>query len=272
MRLVKMTTLALCAFSHLAMAAPSLPTDPRLSPVRGRVEDVVTRADKAGLPTEILVSKVREGLAKGVDPQRIAATVQRLADHLGEAQSFVAERRGKGPASPELVRAIAEARLAGIDPGANDALVRNGKTSGQSARAVEVLTDLSLRGYPMGQASRVVGDVLSRDPGAMARLPATLETIRQEQALTQVESMDAFSRGMAKSGSVQAAASQAAATPRAEGVGRGAGKGGEGSAGPGNAGFVPPGLLKKETGAMKANPGMGQGMGKGQGMGQGHAK
>jgi hypothetical protein len=108
---------------------------------------------------------------------------------------------------------------------------------------------------------------LKGDPGAVPRLPAALETIRQEQALTQTESMDALSRGMSKGGgSLKAAAAQAAAAGhRPEGVGRGAGKSGEAGSGPGNPGFVPPGQLKKELGATKAN-------GKGNGVGNGRAK
>jgi hypothetical protein len=147
--------------------------------------------------------------------------------------------------------------MAGIDLAANDQLVRKGRSDSESARAVEVLTDLSRRGYPVEHASKVVREVLDRDPGAVPRLAATLETIRTEQALTQGESIDALSRGIAKgNGSLQAAAAQvAAAERRHEGVGRG--KAGEGGVGPGNAGFVPPGLLKKETGAVK--PGRGQG-------------
>jgi hypothetical protein len=275
MRLAMTTTFALCAFCRLATAAPALPADPRLAPVRARVDQLVTHAEQAGLPAEIIVSKVREGLAKGVDPQRIAVAAERLVDNLTEARAFVAERRGQGAAAPELVRAVAEARMAGIAAGANDAIVREARSSGDGARAVEVLTDLSLRGYPVDRATQMVRDVLKGDAAAVPRLPATLETIRQEQALTQVESMDALTRGMAKGGgSLKAAAAQAAsAGHRPEGVGRGNGKAGEGGVGPGNAGFVPPGQLKKETGAMKATGvGNGKGMGMGMGQGQGHTK
>lgn len=263
MHLGKLTTFALCAYCRLAMAAPVLPADPRLAPVRAQVDQTVSRAEQAGLPSEIIVSKVREGLAKGIDPQRIAAAAERLADNLSEARSFVSERRRGGSPAPELVRAVAEARMAGIAPGANDAIVREGRSPGESARAVEVLTDLSLRGYPVDRAAQVVRDVLKGDPGAVPRLPAALETIRQEQALTQTESMDALSRGMSKGGgSLKAAAAQAAAAARRpEGVGRGAGKASEGGAGPGNAGFIPPGQLKKELGATKAK-GNGNGMGR----------
>ncbi|HEY0714468.1 MAG TPA: hypothetical protein VGF45_17420, partial [Polyangia bacterium] len=121
--------------------------------------------------------------------------------------------------------------------------------------------DLSRRGYPVGHAAKVVRDVLARDPGAVPKVAATLETIRNEQALTQGESIDVLAQGMAKSGgSLQSAAAHAAKAERGQGAGAGAagrGKAGEAGAAPGKAGFVPPGLLKKEADAMK--PGRGQG-------------
>jgi hypothetical protein len=276
MQLATMTTFALCAFSRLASAETALPTDPRLDPVHARMNDVVARAEQAGLPTEIIVSKVREGLAKGIDPERIATAVDRLTSSLTEARAFVVQRRQQGATSVQLVRAVAEARMAGVELAANEAIVRSGHTPDVSARAVEVLMDLSLRGYPVDRASRVVMDVLTRDPGAVPRLPATLETIRHEQALTQGESVDALSRGMVQSGgSLRKAAAQAAAAGhRPEGVGRAAGKAGEGGGGPASPGFVPPGLLKRQAGAMKpgaansAANSAGQGSGPGAVMGQ----
>src|SRR5687767_5296835 len=88
-------------------AAP-LPADPRLDAVRDRLEQLVQRADGAGLPSEMIVSKVREGLAKGVDAQRIEAAALRLTENLEVAQKFVVARRPGQPPAP-LVRAVAEA-------------------------------------------------------------------------------------------------------------------------------------------------------------------
>src|SRR5579862_6766153 len=117
-----------------AEAAPGLPGDARLAPVRAHLQDVIQRADAAGLPSDMIVSKVREGLAKGVDPARIEAAAVRLADSLAVAQQYVAARRSGHAAAP-LVRAVAEARLAGVAMTAVDPLLRGDRP--EQPRAVE---------------------------------------------------------------------------------------------------------------------------------------
>jgi hypothetical protein len=82
---------ALATALTLAQAAP-LPGDARLDPVRARLEAVVSGAAQDGLPAEVLVSKVREGLAKGVPADRIETATIRLAEGLKSAQAFVRER------------------------------------------------------------------------------------------------------------------------------------------------------------------------------------
>src|SRR4051812_19030613 len=104
--------LAALTAALLVMASPSLPDDGRLAEVRPQLQRLVDQASAAGLPVELLVSKVREGLAKGVEPARIEGATERLLDSLEAAQRMVGARRGSTPAP--LVRAVAEARLAGV--------------------------------------------------------------------------------------------------------------------------------------------------------------
>jgi hypothetical protein len=247
----------------VAQAAPAdLPQDARLAPVRPRLEAVMAKAEKDGLSPELqalIVSKVREGLAKNVDAGRIETAAVRLSESLGNASAFVRERRRDGGA--ELVRAVAEAKLAGVDLGVADGVVRTAGPSVDVARAVEVLTDLNLRGYPVERAAGVVKDVLSREPAAVGRVPSTLETVRIEQALTHAETVDAVARGL-RGGNVLSAAARRASEEKGRGVGAGQQGGG---AGKGNSeGFVPPGQLKKQERA-EAGQNNGKGMGKGQG-------
>jgi hypothetical protein len=254
---ISMTAAALFALGHLAQAGTtSLPDDARLDPVRAQIEAVVARSTQAGLPSEIIVSKVREGLAKGVDPARIGVAAERLAQGLADARSFVVSRRGAATTSPELVRAVAEAKLAGVDLGSAGPLIDKQRGAADSARAVEVLTDLSRRGYPTGRASELVAELLARDPTAVGRLPSTLEVMRQEQALSQAESVDQIAQGLRAGGSLQSASTRAAAAPgRSGGAGKSQGKGNPGGAGA--TGFVPPGQLKKQIDA-RTPPGQGK--------------
>jgi hypothetical protein len=231
-------------------ATVTLPADARLGPVRPRLEQLVQKAADEGLPADLIVSKIREGLAKGVDAGRIESAAGALTENLRVARGFVAERRSQQASEPQLIRAVAEARMAGVDLKAADGVVRVERPAVETARAVEVLTDLSLRGYPVQRASDLLKDVLTRDPGAVGRVPSTLETVRNQQALTQAETVDAVARG------VHAGAALAGAAARASDENHGRGAGGNPPGKGGGEGFVPPGQLKKQD---RAQPGNGKG-------------
>jgi hypothetical protein len=181
-------------------AGPTLPDDPRLEPIREHLAQIVQSAEAAGLLCEVIVSKVREGLAKGVAPARIEEVTVRLAQNLEAAQRYVTARR-PGRARPALVRAVAEARMAGVGMPAVDSLVSGDRP--ETPHAVEVVTDLALRGYPSGRAGVVVQNVLSRDVRSLDRVAGTLETLRRDCELTHVEAVDALARGLASSDSLQ---------------------------------------------------------------------
>jgi hypothetical protein len=234
-----LVTMLVLAVGFPVEAAPALPLDARLEPVRARLQQMVQKAESEGLPAEMIVGKVREGLAKGIDATRIEAAASRLADNLGAAQKFVAARR-PGPAPAPLVRALAEARQAGVELAAVDSLVRNQKDTG---RAVEVVIDLARRGYPADRAAVVVQNVLTRDARSLDRVPGTLETIRQDYTLSHVEAVDALARGLSSADSLQTAYHRTAEDERQRGHGKSARAkgGGEGE----GAGKIPPGQLKK---------------------------
>ena len=240
---------AVMGMASATEAAPGLPSDARLEPVRANLQQLVQRAEAGGLPTDMIVGKVREGLAKGVEPARIEAATMRLYQNLEAAQQFVAGRRPGRPPSG-LVRAVAEARLAGVPLHAVEPLVRGDRP--ELSRAIEVVTDLALRGYPSERAAPVVASVLSRDARALDRVPGTLETIRQDYALSHTEAVDALARGLASSDSLQTAYSRTVEDERRRGKGaKGAkGAGEQDDDGPGKSGLAP-GQLKKKNGPPK---------------------
>jgi hypothetical protein len=209
------------------------------------------------LPTEMIVSKVREGLAKGVDPSRIEAAAARLTDSLEAAQRYVTARRPGPPATVPLVRAVAEARLAGVALTAIDPLVAPQRAEPPARRAVEVVTDLSLRGYPPERAAAVVNEVLGRDTAALDRLTGALETLRHDYALSRAEAVDALARGLASSDSLQTALRRTSDDERRQGHGQGAAadRGAEGRDGsPGKSGLAPGHLkMKPPTAGPKKN-------------------
>jgi hypothetical protein len=237
--MLTMVTAAVLGFATAQEAAVQpLPDDPRLQPIRDHLAQIIQSADAAGLPSEVIVSKVREGLAKGVAPARIEEVTERLARNLAAAQRYVTARR-PGRARPALVRAVAEARMADVGMPAIDALVAHDRP--ETPHAVEVVTDLSLREYPSGRASVVVQNVLSRDAGSLDRVAGTLETLRQDCGLTHVEAVDALARGLASSDSLQNAYKKTAEDERRRGH-RGSGNADWGDS-PGRSGLAP-GRLK----------------------------
>jgi hypothetical protein len=196
-----MMTAAVLGFAAAQEAAAQpLPDDPRLQAMGDHLAQIIQSEEAAGLPSEVMVSKVREGLAKGVAPSRIEEVTVRLAANLEAARRYVTARR-PGPAPPALLRAVAEAGMAGVGMPALDSIVSDDRP--EAAHAVEVVTDLSLRDYPSGRAGVVVQNVLSRDARSLDRVAGTLETLREDCGLTHAEAVDALARGLASSDSLQ---------------------------------------------------------------------
>jgi len=74
----------------LSLAAPGEAQEPRLQgrvpePTRSAINVILDNAHAAGLPTEPLVDRALEGVAKGADPDRILAAVRRLSGELHSA-------------------------------------------------------------------------------------------------------------------------------------------------------------------------------------------
>lgn len=66
----------------------------------------VAKAGEKGLPTEPLANKVKEGLAKGVEPKRIDPVLRQLVTHFESAQEVLREARTRGVAEGNRQRAI----------------------------------------------------------------------------------------------------------------------------------------------------------------------
>jgi hypothetical protein len=81
--------------------------------------DQVNKAGDRGIPTEPLANKVKEGLAKGVDPKRIDPVLRQLVTHLETAQEVLREVGSRGMAEGNRQRAMetmAEAVSRGATP------------------------------------------------------------------------------------------------------------------------------------------------------------
>jgi hypothetical protein len=127
--------------------------DPRLARLdpatRVAVAGVVDSAQRAGLPSEPLVQRALEGVAKGASGERITTAVRRLAGDLGGARAAL----GPSASVPE-VEAGAAALRAGASPEVLGRL--RGVRRPPLTMALAVLADLVAGGVPADSAASAV--------------------------------------------------------------------------------------------------------------------
>jgi hypothetical protein len=226
----------LCALLVGRFAAAQVLTDPRLGSAATEIKALVAETDRAGLPSEFLVDKVREGLAKQVPPARIAVAVRAFQQALVLAR---AETMRFSPSKP-LLRAVAEAHLAGV--GAETAIVLQ---AGGRERAVWVLTDLVQRGYPTAVAASTVAAFATRP--SLTELAGHAERLRGIDGASPTEALDALTRANAQGLGLDHAEQLLHADGNGDGNngnGRGPNRETSGPRGPRSGGVAPPGLAK----------------------------
>jgi len=152
----------------------------RLDPVTYRgVVLVIEQARARGLPTEPLVDKALEGVAKRAPGERIIGAVARLSERLAAAHAAL------GPdASLAEVQAGAEALAVGVPEEALKEL-RAAVPDGSLAVALGVLTQLVSRGIAVSRATETVLELVrrgARPPQLIALGQAVQEDIAQGMA------------------------------------------------------------------------------------------
>jgi hypothetical protein len=133
-----------------------------------RIDAALAKAKAAGIPVALLESKVAEGRAKGVTPERIAAAVERRQAALERANSVLRGPRavdadGLDVGADAVEQGISEAVLAAIA----DAAPRERRSV-----AIAALTELVARGRASQNALDQVRDAIKKGPEALANLPA----------------------------------------------------------------------------------------------------
>jgi hypothetical protein len=85
----------------------------RLRAAQGHSSDDITplleqvnKAGERGLPVESLANKVKEGLAKGIDPKRIDPVLRQMTSRLESAHEVLQEAKGRGMAEGNRQRAL----------------------------------------------------------------------------------------------------------------------------------------------------------------------
>lgn len=122
-----------------------------------RLRSIAERAERDGVPAELLRRKVNEGISKGVTGARLERAIADYADRLVEA------RRLAGPrASAPVLAAAAEALERGVPPDRIRRFLTVHPNPVRAGVGLRVFADLRDAGVPDGPAMRGVGAALDR--------------------------------------------------------------------------------------------------------------
>ena len=132
--------------------------DDRLSPATvERLQEITQRAERAGVPPDLLRRKAMEGVSKGVTGTRLEQAIEAYARRLVNARELA------GPdAGPDLLAAVADAAERGVPPRRIRAFVSANPNPVRSTVGLRVLGDLIDLGVPDAEAARGVSAALDR--------------------------------------------------------------------------------------------------------------
>ena len=155
----------------VAIVAMALSGGARLNaqaqPPQERINAALARAQQVGIPVALLESKIAEGKAKGVSPERIAAAIERRQATLERASQAL---RGEADAASTLAVG-ADAIEAGVSEAVLRAVSEDAPRDRRSV-AIAALTELVHQGNTPEAALVRVRDALRRGPDALSNLPA----------------------------------------------------------------------------------------------------
>lgn len=126
--------------------------------------DHVSKASERGLPTESLLNKVREGLAKGVEPKRIDPVLRQMMSRLESAYEVLQEAGSRGMEEGNRQRAI-ETMAEALARGATVDEVRELSRLSQEGR--HKATQEELAAGAKGLAVMKEGRIPSKDGAAL---------------------------------------------------------------------------------------------------------
>lgn len=143
-----------------------------------RFDAVLDRARSQSLPTDPLVNKALEGLAKQVPASRVMMAVEQRLTALVRAR----EALGARPASGDEIAGVADAMQRGVGAEAIQTLRAQAGDDEPIAVAAHVLADLQERGLPVDVALEVLGAWRERGgrAGDLPDLPAGIDRLLRQ--------------------------------------------------------------------------------------------
>jgi hypothetical protein len=194
--------LAVCVALPTIGAAQTISSSERDTLVRlrvergGRPDDVdalirhVDEAAAKGLPAQPLTNKIREGLAKGYDTERIAGVIGQMTAHLEAADRLIRELQLNPPASgrePQVIL-LADALATGLTPNEVAEIKRQTESSGKSpvsaeglAGAAKGLSFIKAAGLPVSEGTAVMAEAVRQGFRSFEMLDLGREIKRRER-------------------------------------------------------------------------------------------
>lgn len=137
----------------------------------------VRDARSRGLPTQPLIAKAQEGVAKRVPGARVVAAVRIYVDRLGQAHALLHASGGSWSAAE--VSGVADALQRGVPADAVSRLVRESRGRGNVAVSAHALADLMRAGVPLAVGAEVLTSWRANgaDAARLTEIPAAVDRL-----------------------------------------------------------------------------------------------
>jgi hypothetical protein len=180
-----LVTTALATAAPVAASPTTRTALARLGPHARGLGDDLARLARSGLPADLVETKIREGLAKGVPSERVAIVAQGMVRRI-ELVGLVARKYARGQKLGPLVRAGVAAHTAGVPLHLIDRLMAAADPLGTASTVLALTTvaDLAGRDYPTRASVELVEALLARPAhrDELARALGTVEAAGQRLA------------------------------------------------------------------------------------------
>lgn len=142
-----------------------------------RFDATLARAEREGLPTQPLVNKALEGIAKHVPSARVIMAVEQRFESLAQARTALG-----APAPPAEIEGVADAMQRGVGAQAVRTLRAQAGDDAPVAVAAHVLADLQERGVPTDVALDVLSAWRTRGgrPSDLPDIPAGIDRLLRQ--------------------------------------------------------------------------------------------
>jgi hypothetical protein len=151
-----------------------------------KVFDILLETKNDNLPTETLINKINEGLAKNVNKSIIISVISTKAENLKQANEILNEARQEGleiNGSEEIIEILADSLENDVPQKALSRLVKTGTKEGRSieeiTEIIEELSYLSLMAYDSGLSTEKISLLFEKAIDSSSNIADICENIQK---------------------------------------------------------------------------------------------